>query len=196
MNAFCILKVLGRELLINHCYCTYLQEANFWDEDGNFFLFFFFPNFEDEFARNTVEENIQMKKELEEERSRYQNLVKEYSRLEQRYDNLRDEMTLIKVTNPYSLVSGRWWPHSSPKHFPEVTLSCSLWLMKTERLPWSQTVSMPWRSLIFHAYRDYSQSWLVLLVLMMSVHWVKTNQTNPTTTWPQNFQCQNSEVQL
>lgn len=48
-----------------------------------------------------------MKKELEEERSRYQNLVKEYSRLEQRYDNLRDEMTLIKVTNPYSLVSGR-----------------------------------------------------------------------------------------
>jgi len=38
-----------------------------------------------------------MKKELEEERSRYQNLVKEYSRLEQRYDNLRDEMTIIKV---------------------------------------------------------------------------------------------------
>lgn len=38
-----------------------------------------------------------MKRELEEERSRYQNLVKEYSRLEQRYDNLRDEMTLIKA---------------------------------------------------------------------------------------------------
>uniref|UniRef100_A0A8C5TV58 Myosin VB n=1 Tax=Malurus cyaneus samueli TaxID=2593467 RepID=A0A8C5TV58_9PASS len=51
---------------------------------------------EDEFAQNTVEENIQMKKELEEERSRYQNLVKEYSSLEQRYDNLRDEMTIIK----------------------------------------------------------------------------------------------------
>uniref|UniRef100_A0A8C8VPB8 Myosin VB n=1 Tax=Pelusios castaneus TaxID=367368 RepID=A0A8C8VPB8_9SAUR len=31
------------------------------------------------------------------ERSRYQNLVKEYSRLEQRYDNLRDEMTIIKI---------------------------------------------------------------------------------------------------
>uniref|UniRef100_A0A8C8SNA2 Myosin VB n=1 Tax=Pelusios castaneus TaxID=367368 RepID=A0A8C8SNA2_9SAUR len=31
------------------------------------------------------------------ERSRYQNLVKEYSRLEQRYDNLRDEMTIIKT---------------------------------------------------------------------------------------------------
>uniref|UniRef100_A0A8C8SJE9 Myosin VB n=1 Tax=Pelusios castaneus TaxID=367368 RepID=A0A8C8SJE9_9SAUR len=40
--------------------------------------------------------NLLMKKELEEERSRYQNLVKEYSRLEQRYDNLRDEMTIIK----------------------------------------------------------------------------------------------------
>ncbi|XP_056370111.1 unconventional myosin-Vb [Oenanthe melanoleuca] len=53
---------------------------------------------EDEFARNTVEENIQMKKELEEERSRYQNLVKEYANLEQRYDSLRDEMTIIKQT--------------------------------------------------------------------------------------------------
>lgn len=38
-----------------------------------------------------------MKKELEEERSRYQNLVKEYSRLEQRYDNLQDEMTILKA---------------------------------------------------------------------------------------------------
>lgn len=38
-----------------------------------------------------------MKKELEEERSRYQNLVKDYASLEQRYDNLRDEITIIKV---------------------------------------------------------------------------------------------------
>lgn len=38
-----------------------------------------------------------MKKELEEERSRYQNLVKEYSSLEQIYDNLRDEMTIVRV---------------------------------------------------------------------------------------------------
>uniref|UniRef100_A0A670IUE5 Myosin VB n=2 Tax=Podarcis muralis TaxID=64176 RepID=A0A670IUE5_PODMU len=47
---------------------------------------------EDEFAQNAVEENLLTKKELEEERVRYQNLVQEYSRLEQRYDNLRDEM--------------------------------------------------------------------------------------------------------
>uniref|UniRef100_A0A8C2SJB3 Myosin VB n=1 Tax=Capra hircus TaxID=9925 RepID=A0A8C2SJB3_CAPHI len=50
-----------------------------------------------EFAQNSVKENLMMKKELEEERSRYQNLVKEYSRLEQRYDNLRDEMTILKA---------------------------------------------------------------------------------------------------
>ncbi|KAF4803805.1 Unconventional myosin-Vb [Turdus rufiventris] len=51
---------------------------------------------EDEFARNTVEENIQMKKELEEDRARYQNLVKEYASLEQRYDSLMDEIAIIK----------------------------------------------------------------------------------------------------
>ncbi|KAF7243968.1 Unconventional myosin-Vb, partial [Varanus komodoensis] len=38
-----------------------------------------------------------MKKELDEERARYQNLVKEYSRLEQSYDNLKDEMAIIKT---------------------------------------------------------------------------------------------------
>ncbi|XP_039946629.1 unconventional myosin-Vb isoform X2 [Hirundo rustica] len=54
---------------------------------------------EDEFAQNTVEENIQMKKELEEERSRYQNLVKEYASLEQKYDNLKDEITIFKQTS-------------------------------------------------------------------------------------------------
>uniref|UniRef100_G1PV90 Unconventional myosin-Vb n=1 Tax=Myotis lucifugus TaxID=59463 RepID=G1PV90_MYOLU len=50
----------------------------------------------DDLARGSAQENLLMKRELEEERSRYQNLVKEYSRLEQRYDNLRDEMTIIK----------------------------------------------------------------------------------------------------
>lgn len=62
-----------------------------------------------------------MKKELEEERSRYQNLVKEYSRLEQRYDNLRDEMTLVKArraalppTAPAPIWLGR--PRPAPWH--------------------------------------------------------------------------------
>lgn len=62
--------------------------------------------FPDEFAQNSVKENLLMKKELEEERSRYQNLVKEYSRLEQRYDNLRDEMTIIKARRPVGLLPG------------------------------------------------------------------------------------------
>lgn len=38
-----------------------------------------------------------MKKELEEDRARYQNLVKEYASLEQRYDSLMDEIAIIKV---------------------------------------------------------------------------------------------------
>lgn len=52
-----------------------------------------------------------MKRELEEERSRYQNLVKEYSRLEQRYDNLRDEMTIIKARR----AGGPAAPPASPR---------------------------------------------------------------------------------
>lgn len=36
--------------------------------------------------------------ELDEERQRYQNLVKEYSRLEQRYENLQEDMSSVKVT--------------------------------------------------------------------------------------------------
>lgn len=79
-----------------------------------------------------------MKKELEEERSRYQNLVKEFSRLEQRYDNLRDEMTIIKVTKvklslsccilDVMLVADNV-AHSSPKFLIELLVSCSLCLM-------------------------------------------------------------------
>ncbi|XP_049637542.1 unconventional myosin-Vb [Suncus etruscus] len=55
----------------------------------------------DESARSSAQgEALVVKKELEEERSRYQNLVKEYSRLEQRYDNLRDEQTPGHRRNP------------------------------------------------------------------------------------------------
>ncbi|XP_072920178.1 unconventional myosin-Vb [Hemitrygon akajei] len=52
----------------------------------------------EKFSEKIEKENAQSKKEIDEERSRYQNLLKEYSRLEQRYDNLREEMTLIKQT--------------------------------------------------------------------------------------------------
>ncbi|XP_054664937.1 unconventional myosin-Vb isoform X2 [Grus americana] len=78
---------------------------------------------EDEFARNTVEENIQMKKELEEERSRYQNLVKEYSRLEQRYDNLRDEMTIIKQAPGHRRNPSNQSSLESDSNYPSVSTS-------------------------------------------------------------------------
>lgn len=61
----------------------------------------------DKSARSSAHgEALVVKKELEEERSRYQNLVKEYSRLEQRYDNLRDEMTIIKARRTPKWCSG------------------------------------------------------------------------------------------
>lgn len=58
-----------------------------------------------------MEESLLMKKELEEERSRYQNLVKEYSRLEQRYENLRDEVTVLKAREAGSSAAcWKWLP--------------------------------------------------------------------------------------
>ncbi|XP_030324179.1 unconventional myosin-Vb [Calypte anna] len=78
---------------------------------------------EDEFAQNTVEENIQIKKELEEERFRYQNLVKEYSRLEQRYDNLRDEMTIIKQAPGHRRNPSNQSSLESDSNYPSISTS-------------------------------------------------------------------------
>ncbi|KAM6302570.1 unconventional myosin-Vb [Podargus strigoides] len=78
---------------------------------------------EDEFAQNTAEENIQMKKELEEERSRYQNLVKEYSRLEQRYDNLRDEMIIIKQAPGHRRSPSNQSSLESDSNYPSISTS-------------------------------------------------------------------------
>ncbi|XP_069483064.1 unconventional myosin-Vb isoform X2 [Ambystoma mexicanum] len=78
---------------------------------------------EDEFTKNTVAENIQMKKDMEEERSRYQNLVKEYSRLEQRYDNLREEMTLIKQTPGHRRNPSNQSSLESDSNYPSVSTS-------------------------------------------------------------------------
>uniref|UniRef100_A0A670IVG1 Myosin VB n=1 Tax=Podarcis muralis TaxID=64176 RepID=A0A670IVG1_PODMU len=71
-----------------------------------------------EFAQNAVEENLLTKKELEEERVRYQNLVQEYSRLEQRYDNLRDEMTPGHRRNPSNQSS-----LESDSNYPSISTS-------------------------------------------------------------------------
>ncbi|XP_069885270.1 unconventional myosin-Vb isoform X3 [Dipodomys merriami] len=72
----------------------------------------------DERAQSSAEQNLLMKKELEEERSRYQNLVKEYSRLEQRYDNLRDEQTPGHRRNPSNQSS-----LESDSNYPSISTS-------------------------------------------------------------------------
>lgn len=64
-----------------------------------------------------------MKKELEEERSRYQNLIKEYSRLEQRYDNLRDEMTIIKQAPGHRRNPSNQSSLESDSNYPSISTS-------------------------------------------------------------------------
>ncbi|XP_076768574.1 unconventional myosin-Vb isoform X4 [Arvicanthis niloticus] len=73
---------------------------------------------EAESSQSSVEENLLMKKELEEERSRYQNLVKEYSQLEQRYENLRDEQTPGHRKNPSNQSS-----LESDSNYPSISTS-------------------------------------------------------------------------
>ncbi|XP_070277242.1 unconventional myosin-Vb isoform X2 [Myotis yumanensis] len=77
----------------------------------------------DDLARGSAQENLLMKRELEEERSRYQNLVKEYSRLEQRYDNLRDEMTIIKQTPGHKRNPSNQSSLESDSNYPSISTS-------------------------------------------------------------------------
>uniref|UniRef100_A0A2K6EU53 Unconventional myosin-Vb n=1 Tax=Propithecus coquereli TaxID=379532 RepID=A0A2K6EU53_PROCO len=77
----------------------------------------------EEFAQDSVKENLLMKKELEEERSRYQNLVKEYSQLEQRFDNLQDELTIIKQTPGHRRNPSNQSSLESDSNYPSVSTS-------------------------------------------------------------------------
>lgn len=47
--------------------------------------------------QRAARESRGLQQELEEERARYQSLVKEYARLEQGYENLRDEVAFHRV---------------------------------------------------------------------------------------------------
>lgn len=47
--------------------------------------------------QRAVRESWGLRQELEEERARYQSLVQEYTRLEQGYENLRDEVAFHRV---------------------------------------------------------------------------------------------------
>uniref|UniRef100_A0A8C8BPW1 Myosin VB n=1 Tax=Otus sunia TaxID=257818 RepID=A0A8C8BPW1_9STRI len=76
-----------------------------------------------ELSQSMIEENSQMKKELEEERSRYQSLVKEYSRLEQAYDNLQEEMTVIKQTPGHRRSPSNQSSLESDSNYPSISTS-------------------------------------------------------------------------
>ncbi|XP_074711955.1 unconventional myosin-Vb [Strix uralensis] len=78
---------------------------------------------EDELSQSMIEENNQMKKELEEERSRYQSLVKEYSRLEQAYDNVQEEMTIIKQTPGHRRSPSNQSSLESDSNYPSISTS-------------------------------------------------------------------------
>ncbi|XP_028257125.1 unconventional myosin-Va isoform X4 [Parambassis ranga] len=51
-------------------------------------------------ARAIAEETQQLETDLNEERSRYQNLLSEHLRLEEKYDDLKEEMTSLNVSKP------------------------------------------------------------------------------------------------
>lgn len=53
--------------------------------------------FSETMEKKLVEETKQLELDLNDERLRYQNLLNEFSRLEERYDDLKEEMTLMVV---------------------------------------------------------------------------------------------------
>ena len=59
----------------------------------------FFPS--EKMARAIAQETQQLDTDLNEERSRYQNLLTEHLRLEEKYDDLKEEMaSLVRGTHP------------------------------------------------------------------------------------------------
>ncbi|XP_075041827.1 unconventional myosin-Vb isoform X1 [Mixophyes fleayi] len=78
---------------------------------------------EDEISQSALKENLQNQKELEEERSRYQNLVKEYTRLEQRYDNLREEVAIIKQSPGHRRNPSNQSSLESDSNYPSISTS-------------------------------------------------------------------------
>ncbi|XP_071989360.1 unconventional myosin-Vb isoform X2 [Engystomops pustulosus] len=78
---------------------------------------------EDELTQSALKENQEIRKDLEEERARHQNLVKEYTRLEQRYDNLREEVTLIKQTPGHRRNPSNQSSLESDSNYPSISTS-------------------------------------------------------------------------
>ncbi|XP_076835832.1 unconventional myosin-Vb isoform X2 [Brachyhypopomus gauderio] len=61
--------------------------------------------------------------ELDDERLRYQNLLKEFSRLEQRYDNLQEEVSYAKFHPGHRRVPSNQSSLGSDSNFPSITMS-------------------------------------------------------------------------
>ncbi|XP_065142955.1 unconventional myosin-Vb isoform X1 [Paramisgurnus dabryanus] len=61
--------------------------------------------------------------ELDEERLRYQNLLKEYSRLEQRYENLQEEMSSVKFHPGHRRNPSNQSSLGSDSNFPSISMS-------------------------------------------------------------------------
>lgn len=67
--------------------------------------------------QRATRESQGLRRELEEERARYQSLVQEFARLEQGYENLRDEVALQQVRGwqggagqtPLRVLAGEKW---------------------------------------------------------------------------------------
>uniref|UniRef100_A0A3Q4GUJ0 Myosin VB n=1 Tax=Neolamprologus brichardi TaxID=32507 RepID=A0A3Q4GUJ0_NEOBR len=76
--------------------------------------------------------SVSLQSELDKERERYQNLLKEFSRLEQRYDNLKEEMSLNKpghrrnTSNQSSLESDSNYPSVSTSEIGDTEDSIQL----------------------------------------------------------------------
>ncbi|KAK7895777.1 hypothetical protein WMY93_021102 [Mugilogobius chulae] len=64
-----------------------------------------------------------LQSELDGERQRYQNLVKEYSRLEQRYDNLKEEMSLQKFHPGHKRNPSNQSSLESDSNYPSISTS-------------------------------------------------------------------------
>ncbi|TMS08761.1 Unconventional myosin-Vb [Larimichthys crocea] len=67
--------------------------------------------------------SVSLQKDLDQERQRYQNLLKEFSRLEQRYDNLKEELTLTKFQPGHRRNPSNQSSLESDSNYPSISTS-------------------------------------------------------------------------
>uniref|UniRef100_A0A672S8Q3 Unconventional myosin-Vb-like n=1 Tax=Sinocyclocheilus grahami TaxID=75366 RepID=A0A672S8Q3_SINGR len=77
-------------------------------------------------AGDVSQKEIHLQVELDEERQRYQNLVKEYSRLEQRYENLQEDMSSMKFHPGHRRNPSNQSSLGSDSNYPSIT---SIWFV-------------------------------------------------------------------